>query len=158
VTQNKELRKEWKPTPIPAPLLQAARGLRKNMTEAEPILWQCLRRKQLAGFRLRKQHPLERFVLDFSCASAKLSIELDGGQHNTPQGHAADSERTAWLKARGIRVLRFWNHEVLQHPDAVVQPIWNALHPCPLPSPPPLGEGAEQAAECNKPIPPAADA
>jgi very-short-patch-repair endonuclease len=103
----------WEPTPVPPALLQAARDLRQHMTDAEQCLWHCLRGKQLDGFRFRKQHPIARFVLDFYCPAAKLAIEIDGGQHNTAPGCASDAERTHYLKARGIRVLRFWNHEVI---------------------------------------------
>ena len=68
------------------------------MTDAEQCLWQCLRGKQLDGFRFRKQHPIARFVLDFYCPAARLAIEIDGGQHNTSPGRASDEERTRCLK------------------------------------------------------------
>jgi len=128
----------WAPTPVPPALLQAARDLRQHMTDAEQRLWQCLRGKQLDGFRFRKQHPIARFVLDFYCPAVKLAIEIDGGQHNTAPGRASDEERTRFLKARGIRVLRFWNHEVLQDLPGVLERIWEALH-LPPSSPPPAG-------------------
>ena len=118
----------WAPTPVPPALLQAARDLRQHMTDAEQRLWHCLRGKQLDGFRFRKQHPIARFVLDFYCSAAKLAIEIDGGQHNTAPERASDEERTRYLKARGIRVLRFWNHEVLQELPGVLERIWEALH------------------------------
>ena len=98
------------------------------MTDAEQCLWQCLRGKQLDGFRFRKQHPIARFVLDFYCPAARLAIEIDGAQHNIALGHASDEERTRCLKARGIRVLRFWNHEVLQDLPGVLERIWEVLH------------------------------
>ncbi len=132
----------WRPTPVPQALLETARDLRKNMTDAEQLLWRCLRGKQLAGFKFRKQHPIERFVLDFYCASAKLAIELDGGQHNTDDGKARDAERNAYLEKQGIRVVRFWNHEVFEHLDGVLTRIWEALHEglhFPHPAPSPLG-------------------
>ncbi|GIX32367.1 MAG: hypothetical protein KatS3mg125_0323 [Lysobacterales bacterium] len=144
----------WQPTPVPPALLQAARDLRKTMTDAEQLLWQCLRGKQLDGFKFRRQHPIDRFVLDFYCPAVRLAVELDGSQHNTEQGRAADAERTAWLNARGIRVLRFWNSEVFSNLEGVITTIWEALHAHdsvgpnpspdvdPHPSPPPLGEGA----------------
>ena len=78
------------PTPVPLPLLKAARTLRGSMTDAEQLLWYCLRRRQLGGFRFRRQHPFEMFVLDFYCCETKLAIELDGGQHNEPEGMARD--------------------------------------------------------------------
>ncbi|MCS6883595.1 MAG: DUF559 domain-containing protein [Chloroflexaceae bacterium] len=118
----------WRPIPVPPALLQAARELRKTMTDAEQLLWQSLRCKQLDGFRFRKQHPIERYVLDFYCPSARLAIEIDGGQHYTPEGLARDAERTAWLHALGIRILRFTNHDVLSNLESVLSTIWETLH------------------------------
>ncbi|MGH8479582.1 MAG: endonuclease domain-containing protein [Gammaproteobacteria bacterium] len=91
----------WHPTPVPPALLQAARDLRRHMSDAEQFLWQCLRGKQLDGFRFRKQHPIERFVVDFYCPFVRLAIEIDGGQHNTSAGRANDEERTRFLEAHG---------------------------------------------------------
>lgn len=119
----------WSPVPVPPALLLAARQLRRDMTDAEHLLWHCLRGKQLGGFKFRKQHPLlQRFVLDFYCPAARLAIELDGSQHGIEEGQARDAERTALLQAQGIRVLRFWNHELLEAPEAVLTRIWNELH------------------------------
>lgn len=148
-------KKPFIPAPVPEPLLEAARSLRKNMTDAETLLWQCLRRKQLGGFRFRRQHPLERFVLDFYCCEANLAVELDGGQHNEPEMRARDAERTLFLHQRGIHVIRFWNTEVMDNLEGVLQTIYAAAqqrakrHPPPdLPpleggavSPPQEGEG-----------------
>jgi very-short-patch-repair endonuclease len=128
----------WTPTPVPPALLQAARDLRQHMTDAEQRLWHCLRGKQLDGFRFRKQHPITRFVLDFYCPEVRLAIEIDGSQHNTALARASDEECTRFLKARGIRVLRCWNHEVLQDLPGVLERIWEALH-LPPSSPPPAG-------------------
>ena len=128
----------WQPTPIPEPLRIAARNLRQRMTDAERLLWSRLRGRQLDGFRFRKQHPVERFVLDFYCPAAKLAIEVDGGQHNEPSGQARDAERTQRLEDAGIRVLRFWNHEVLCNPDVVMHVIWAVLHGAPDPRQPRL--------------------
>ncbi|MGH8575621.1 MAG: endonuclease domain-containing protein [Gammaproteobacteria bacterium] len=102
--------------------------MRRHMSDAEQLLWQCLRGKQLDGFRFRKQHPIERFVVDFHCPYVRLAIEIDGGQHDTSAGRANDEERTRCLKAHGIRVLRFWNHEVLQDPQSVLERVWEELH------------------------------
>jgi adenine-specific DNA methylase len=131
----------WQPTPVPVHLLQAARELRKTMTDAEQMLWQSLRGKQLNHFKFRKQHPIDRYVLDFYCSSKKLAIELDGGQHNTEDIRTKDAERTSHIEKRGIRVLRFWNHDIFKNFDGVMTEIWNALHENPHPGPPPLGEG-----------------
>src|SRR5262245_20580521 len=133
----------WAPTQVPPALLQAARDLRQHMTDAEQCLWRCLRGKQLDGFRFRKQHPIAHFVLDFYCPAVRLAIELDGAQHNTSPGRASDDERTRYLNVRGIRVLRFWNHEVVQDLPGVLQRVWDALH-LPPSLPPPAG-GRENA-------------
>ena len=106
-------------------------------------LWLHLRQKQLDGFRFRRQQPLGPYIVDFFCPAAKLIIEVDGGQH------AQDSPaRTAWLQARGYRVIRFWNHEVLTNIEAVLSAILHALRAYPppgnagaLPTSPSRGEG-----------------
>ena len=120
-------RRVFTPQPVPEPLLAAARTLRGAMTDAEQRLWRCLRRKQLGGFRFRRQPPLYRFVLDFYCCEAKLAIELDGGQHNAPDARIQDIARTKYLMDHGIRVLRFWNNEVFRDTDAVLQKIYDVL-------------------------------
>jgi len=126
------------PTPVPLPLLQAARALRGTMTDAEQLVWYCLRRKQLGGFRFRRQHPFERFVLDFYCCEVKLAIELDGGQHNEPDAKAHDKERSAFLAGHGIHVLRFWNNEVFTNLEGVLEKIYGVLlERAALKSPPP---------------------
>ena len=136
ITHEKKL---FIPSPVPVPLIEAARSLRKNMTDTEQMAWHCLRRKQLGGFRFRRQHPIERFVLDFYCCEAKLAIELDGGQHNEPDARLRDNERTEFLQHRGIRVIRFWNSEVLENLEGVLQKIYAELQA--PPSQPPLAGG-----------------
>jgi very-short-patch-repair endonuclease len=126
----------WDPTPVPLAILHAARDLRQHMTDAEHCLWQCLRGQQRDGFRFRKQHPIERFVLDCSCSSVKLTMEIDRAQHRTSPGRASDEERTRGLNARGIRMLRFWHREVWQDLPGVFQRVWEALY-LPPSSPPP---------------------
>ncbi len=113
----------WQPVPVPLPLLKAARDLRKNMTDAERLLWQALRGKQMDGFRFRKQHPFCQYVIDFYCPSIKLAIELDGGQHNSEEGKLKDSERTAFLEQHGIHVLRFWNNELMSNLEGTLEQI-----------------------------------
>ena len=97
------------------------------MTDAEQLLWFCLRRKQLGGYRFRRQHPFDRYVLDFFCCEAKLGIELDGGQHNHPEARVLDEERSAFLRTHGIRIVRFWNNEVFHNLEGVLQTIYAAL-------------------------------
>ncbi|MEO1750993.1 ATP-dependent RNA helicase HrpA [Thiofaba sp. EF100] len=123
-----------------------ARSLRKNSTDAEQKLWQQLRAHRFEGTKFRRQHPLGPYVVDFVCLEKRLVIELDGGQHT--EAEAYDQQRNAWLEAQGFRVLRFWNNEVMQNPEGVLETIHQALQsPSPprpprghLPSPP-RGEG-----------------
>jgi very-short-patch-repair endonuclease len=105
-----------------------ARKLRLTPTDAEIRLWSRLRRRQLEGFRFRRQHPLGPYVVDFFCAAAKLIIEVDGGQH------AEDGEaRTNWLEARGYCIIRFWNNDVLANTEGVLSTILDALRTDPPP-------------------------
>jgi very-short-patch-repair endonuclease len=102
-----------------------ARALRKNLTDAERKLWECLRLCQVEGFKFRRQQPLGLFIVDFVCFEKKLILEIDGGQHTEQVLY--DSERTRWLESQGFRVLRFWNHDVLQETDVVNEMIRGAL-------------------------------
>ncbi len=104
-----------------------ARRLRKTPTDAESRLWRRLRQKQLDGFRFRRQHPLGPYVADFFCAEARLIVEVDGGQH--ARALERDDARSRWLAARGYRVLRFWNNEVLGNTDGVIDVIRTHLSP-----------------------------
>ena len=108
--------------------------LRNNMTDAERKLWRFLRGRQFDGFKFRRQHPYEQYILDFVCLEKKLVVEVDGGQHAEEKLH--DSERTLFLGKAGFTVLRFWNHEVMVQMDAVRECIWRALHDDAYPSPP----------------------
>ena len=101
-----------------------ARRLRRESTDAERKLWSRLRAQQL-GCKFRRQVPIDRFIADFVCIEAKLVIEVDGGQHNIDV--ARDLERTAVLESAGYLVLRFWNNEVLQNTDGVVERIVETL-------------------------------
>ena len=114
-----------------------ARRLRKNLTDAEQRLWAQLRRKQIGTHRFRRQVPLGSYVADFVCLSARLIIEVDGRQH--AERIAEDQERTAWLESQNFRVLRFWNNEVFENIDGVLQRIVEALEDPPHPNPPPQG-------------------
>ncbi|MGO8921237.1 MAG: endonuclease domain-containing protein [Stellaceae bacterium] len=103
---------------------QLARRLRTTPTDAEIRLWSRLRRKLLEGFRFRRQHPMGPYVVDFFCPDAKLIVEVDGGQHAES---ASDVVRTSWLEARGYRVIRFWNNDVLGNTEGVLLSILDAL-------------------------------
>ena len=106
-------------------LRERARELRGNPTEAKKVIWRHLRNKQLGGYRFRRQHPLGRFIVDFFCFEKNLVIELDGGHHSEQTGN--DEIRTSWLEASGYRVLRFWNNQIMDETDAVLEVILNEL-------------------------------
>lgn len=103
---------------------QFARFLRRNMTDAEQLLWRHLRSQRLAAGRFRRQHPLGPYIVDFVHLGARLVIELDGGQH--ADSHR-DRIRDAWLHEQGFRVLRFWNDDVLLRTEDVLSAIWHAV-------------------------------
>ena len=102
----------------PSNTVARARRLRRAMTLPEAILWRELRRRTLAGFRFRRQHPVGPYVLDFYCPEARLALEVDGAAHDHPIRAAQDDHRTAWLAGRGIRVLRLPARDVLRGDDA----------------------------------------
>jgi len=125
-------------------ITQSARTLRQCMSGAERRLWYLLRRKQLDGFRFRRQQPIGHYIADFVCVKERLVIELDGASHTETQGY--DEARTAWLKAKGFRVLRLWNNDVLGNQEGVIEKILEALYRgrrSPLPSPPPEAVGGD---------------
>jgi len=95
------------------------------MTDAERKLWAALRRKQMQGCKFRKQEPIGRYIVDFVCFERRLVIELDGGQHLEREEY--NRKRTCWLEGEGFKVLRFWDHEVLQEFEAVKGRIWRYL-------------------------------
>ena len=97
----------------------------KNMTDAECRLWYHLRGRQFDGKKFREQSPIGAFVVDFVCFESSLIVELDGGQHAAEVDY--DEDRTAWLNSRGFRVLRFWNSQVFEELDVVLESIWNVL-------------------------------
>ena len=103
------------------------RELRQAQTEAEQRLWRLLRHRRFQGSKFRRQHPITPYILDFYCHEARLGIEVDGGQHNDPETRRQDAARTVFLASKGVTVLRFWNHEVLQHGQAVLEQLDEAL-------------------------------
>jgi very-short-patch-repair endonuclease len=108
-------------TVLPKDILSYARKMRKDAPDAESYLWQFLRDRRLCGYKFRRQHPVGRYILDFYCKQTKLAIELDGGQHQEQVTY--DDRRTAQLNATGIKVIRFWNNEVLTLPEQVLEEI-----------------------------------
>ena len=126
------------------------RSLRQTATDAERVLWRLLRGEGFASWKFRRQHRFGPFVLDFYCAAMQLAIEVDGGQHFEAATAAADAQRTQYLNARGVRVLRFTDTQILTERLTVAEHIRGALaglsqakgdpHPSPLPE----GEGARR--------------
>ena len=99
------------------------RELRRNQTDAEKVFWAKVRNKQFFGLKFFRQYSFGPYILDFYCPEKKLAVELDGGQHNLPDGREYDAERTAYLNAHGIEILRFWNNEVLTNNEGVMEVI-----------------------------------
>jgi very-short-patch-repair endonuclease len=131
------------------PLLrERSRGLRRDASDAERLLWQHLRSRQLGEAKFRRQRQCGRYILDFYGVEAKLCIEADGSQHYTPAGIQADARRDKYLAAKGIRVLRFSDTEILKNIEGVMMRILemvgsageNAKEPSPKPSPTAVGE------------------
>ena len=104
---------------------KTARHLRKNPTDAEQKLWSRLRRKQLHGYRFRRQRSIGPYIVDFVCLEVSLIIEVDGGQH--AEQVAKDEARARFLEKEGYRVIRFWNNDVLANTDGVLEAILHDL-------------------------------
>ena len=112
--------------------------MRSNQTDAEHRLWQILRAKRFAGYKFKRQVPIDPYIVDFVCLRQRLIVEADGGQHSDQ----ADAERDAYLTAQGFRLLRFWNNDILGNEEGVTTRILDALA-APLPNPSPAeGRGA----------------
>jgi very-short-patch-repair endonuclease len=109
-----------------------ARGLRISFTDAEKKLWRLLRSRQFASIKFRRQVPIGRWVVDFVAFEQKIVVEADGGQHAEA---AKDLNRDTDLAARGFRVLRFWNHDILRNPEGVIEVLGEALKDSPSPDP-----------------------
>ncbi|MBI2607912.1 MAG: endonuclease domain-containing protein [Candidatus Doudnabacteria bacterium] len=100
---------------------QKRRELRKNQTDCEALLWSVLRNKQCNGHKFLRQYSVGKYILDFFCPKLRLAIELDGSQHQQQKDY--DQERTNFLKAHNIKVLRFWDNEVLENLEGVYERI-----------------------------------
>ena len=102
-----------------------AKELRRDMTPAEIKLHTHLRAHRMGGVHFRTQHAIGNYIVDFCAPRKKLIIELDGSQHIEQEEY--DDERTAYLKSKGYRVLRFWNNDITKNIDSVLTVIWDAL-------------------------------
>ena len=117
-----------------------ARSLRKNQTDAEKILWKNIRNRNFAGYKFKRQFPIGKYIVDFVCFAHKLAIEIDGGQHM--DNLEKDLVRTKYIESHGFKVIRFWNNEVMENIESVLETILVEIksispHPFPLP----VGEG-----------------
>ena len=109
------------------------RELRRNQTEAEKTLWAHLRNKQFHRMKFFRQYNIGPYILDFYCPNMKLAVELDGGQPNQCESKEYDTVRSEYLKAQGIKVMRFWNHEVLLDMESVLSELGLKVTPPYLP-------------------------
>ena len=116
---------EGEPAPTRREVLKArARTMRREPTEAERKLWHLLRDRRFSGFKFRRQVQVGPYIVDFVCPAKRLVVEADGGQH-AENGY--DERRDIWLAAQGFRIRRFWNDQILHHPDEVSDTLWNDL-------------------------------
>ena len=105
--------------------------LRTNMTDAEQHLWKYLRRRQIEGYKFRRQFLIGKYIVDFICLERRLIIEIDGGQHSEQLDY--DLKRTSYLSSNGFKVIRFWNSDVFQETNAVLESIKSRLCDSPPP-------------------------
>src|SRR5205814_4808553 len=104
-----------------------ARQLWKSATQHERLLWRHLRNRQLQGWKFRRQHPVDRDIIDFYCHEERPAIELDGGGHNFANRESLDQERTRFLASKNILVLRFWKYLINRELRSVLETIWSTL-------------------------------
>ena len=108
--------------------LEQRKNLRNHGTSAEAIMWNLLKRRQILGYKFRRQFSVGPYILDFYCVEAKLAIELDGAQHYTIDGNEHDFKRKEFLeKLHDIKILRFENKNVFDYPDTLTQLIKEEL-------------------------------
>jgi very-short-patch-repair endonuclease len=108
-----------------------SRQMRRQSTDAETIFWNAVRNRKVRGAKFRRQWPLGRFFADFCCVEQRLIVEIDGGQHADSQ---ADQIRTEALQELGYRIVRFWNNDVLENIDGVIERLSTLLEENPSPS------------------------
>ena len=116
--------------------ISRARELRKQSTDAERFLWSRLRDRRLMGLKFKRQCPIGSYIVDFVCKERNLVIEIDGGHHQ--EQRASDQSRTEWLSSSGYSVIRYWNNQVLEDIDSVLELIRMTLEVETSPSPKPI--------------------
>lgn len=108
-------------------LKHLARNLRKNMTDAELLVWSKLRKKQIKGMQFYRQKPIGNYIVDFYCPAGRLVVEVDGGQHYIIAGRKKDMDRDRHLQMMGLSVLRFSDLDVLRNINGVLEKIYSCL-------------------------------
>ena len=108
-------------------LKKYSRQLRKDMTDAEKVLWSKIRGKQLKECQFYRQKPIGNFIVDFYCQKANIVIELDGGQHYNAEGKTKDTQRDTYMEDMGLRVLRFSDRDIFKNLESVIEKIWSNL-------------------------------
>lgn len=107
-------------------IFRHAKKLHRNLSQPESKLWKHLRAHRMSDVHFRNQHAIGNYIVDFCAPRRKLIIELDGSQHLEQKEY--DEERTKYLEARGYRILRFWNNDVMNNIEAVLKVIWSMLN------------------------------
>ncbi|HEX7884794.1 MAG TPA: endonuclease domain-containing protein [Phenylobacterium sp.] len=115
------------PRPDPATITERAQELRREMSPPERLLWEQLKGRQLEGYKFRRQHPFDPYVLDFYCVQEKLAIEVDGLGHSMGDQPMRDARKDGFLKHHGVRVLRFSAEDCFRDMDSVVRTILATL-------------------------------
>ncbi|RDC53190.1 endonuclease domain-containing protein [Acinetobacter sp. RIT592] len=112
-------------------LLEFAKSMRHTATDSEHLMWQILRAKRFMNLKFRRQHVIKPYIVDFYCHEIGLVVELDGSQHGTDDAIEYDAERTKFLEALGLTVVRYWNHDVVGsrmdmvgRMDVVLEDLW----------------------------------
>jgi very-short-patch-repair endonuclease len=113
--------------------LNQRRELRRNQTDAEKKLWNIIKGRRLSNCKFRRQYSVGPYILDFYCPQIRLCVEIDGGQHMN--NRAQDAARTKYLNQSLIKVVRFWNNDVLKNPEGVFEALSLAINDLTLPSP-----------------------
>ena len=107
--------------------LNLAQNLRKNNTKEENIIWQLLRNRKFYGYKFKRQVPIGNYIVDFLCYEKSIVVEIDGGEHNTPDALLKDKNRTQYLESQGYKVIRFCNSDVNNNIQGVYEKLMEIL-------------------------------
>jgi len=127
--EGEELKRKWQPPYVSKEMRERARKLRKKATPAEEILWDVLRDRQLNGLKFRRQHVIDRYIVDFYCAEHKLAVELDGPVHDAKEQQEKDKLREQAIQREKIQVIRFKNDQVFDDLESVLSSIVGQITP-----------------------------